>query len=72
MIYSLYRRLSPFFKSLAHNLGLSSGSCRFSPTCSRYAKEALSRHGLIIGSWLTVKRLLKCHPWSRGGYDPVP
>lgn len=72
MIYALYRRLSPFFKSLANNLGLSSGHCRYSPTCSRYAKEAISRHGILIGGWLSIKRLLKCHPWSRGGVDHVP
>lgn len=46
--------------------------CRFEPTCSCYAIEALERHGAWRGSWLTVKRLLRCHPFSPGGYDPVP
>lgn len=47
-------------------------SCRFTPTCSRYALEALRRHGALKGSWLTLKRLLRCHPWGGSGYDPVP
>jgi len=47
-------------------------SCRFTPTCSHYAVEALERHGAVAGSWLATKRILRCHPWSPGGYDPVP
>ena len=46
--------------------------CRFTPTCSQYAIEALKKHGLIKGSWLTIKRLGRCHPWGGHGYDPVP
>lgn len=46
--------------------------CRFSPSCSTYAVEALSVHGLWRGTWLAVWRLLRCHPLSAGGYDPVP
>lgn len=46
--------------------------CRFSPTCSHYAIEALERHGALEGSWLACRRVLRCHPWSAGGYDPVP
>ncbi len=46
--------------------------CRFTPTCSEYAMEAYARHGFFKGTWLTVKRLLKCHPFYPGGYDPVP
>jgi uncharacterized protein len=47
-------------------------SCRYSPSCSQYAIEALRKHGAIKGGWLTVKRLLRCHPWGGHGYDPVP
>ena len=47
-------------------------SCRFTPTCSQYALEALRRHGAIKGFWLTIKRILRCHPWGGSGYDPVP
>jgi uncharacterized protein len=47
-------------------------SCRFQPTCSAYALEAVTQHGAALGSWLAVKRILRCHPWSPGGYDPVP
>lgn len=46
--------------------------CRFYPTCSHYAEEALTRYGFIKGSYLTLCRLLKCHPWHPGGLDPVP
>nr|WP_299241077.1 membrane protein insertion efficiency factor YidD [uncultured Halomonas sp.] len=46
--------------------------CRFWPTCSHYAIEALQRHGPFKGGWLALKRILKCHPWYAGGIDPVP
>jgi putative membrane protein insertion efficiency factor len=47
-------------------------NCRFHPTCSQYAVSALKEHGLLIGSWLSVKRILKCHPLHPGGIDEVP
>ncbi|MFV8835002.1 membrane protein insertion efficiency factor YidD [Aquisalimonas sp.] len=46
--------------------------CRFHPSCSQYAIEAVSSHGVMRGTWLAVRRLLKCHPWHPGGVDPVP
>ena len=48
------------------------GSCRFMPSCSSYAIEALERHGLARGTWLSVRRVLRCHPFRPAGYDPVP
>jgi putative membrane protein insertion efficiency factor len=47
-------------------------TCRFTPTCSQYAVDALTEYGLLRGSWLSAVRLLKCGPWHRGGWDPIP
>jgi uncharacterized protein len=46
--------------------------CRFTPTCSQYALDAIAAHGAASGSWLALKRIARCHPWHRGGFDPVP
>ena len=54
--------ISPFTRS----------SCRYLPTCSGYAIEALNRHGTIRGGYLSIKRILSCHPWGKHGFDPVP
>lgn len=74
------RRTNPFTKVLMwlvvfYREGISPltpPSCRFEPTCSEYALEALRVHGAIRGTGLTVWRILRCAPWSRGGWDPVP
>ncbi len=62
-VIRLYKKLvSPLFPP----------SCRFYPTCSSYAEEAILRFGIVKGGWLSVKRVAKCHPWHPGGFDPVP
>ena len=62
-LISVYQRvLSPYWPS----------SCRYQPTCSHYAQEAIVAHGTLKGGWLALKRLARCAPWGGGGYDPVP
>ena len=63
---SLIRLYQLTFSSLVGNC------CRFQPTCSEYARQAYQKYGFVKGTWLTVKRLARCHPWAKGGYDPVP
>jgi len=47
-------------------------SCRYTPTCSEYAYEAVAKYGVVRGGWMGIKRVLRCHPFAPGGYDPVP
>ncbi len=51
---------------------LSFGVCRFNPTCSEYTYQAITKHGIIKGTYLGVRRVIRCHPLSKGGYDPIP
>jgi len=51
---------------------MSPPSCRFTPSCSQYSYEAISKYGIIKGVWLSIKRVGRCHPWNPGGYDPIP
>jgi len=66
-LLGVYRRLlSPALHAVAP------GGCKFHPSCSQYAVEAIEIHGAALGGWLALKRLARCHPFSRGGFDPVP
>ena len=63
---------APIFFYRRYVSPLTPPTCRFTPTCSAYALEALAKHGPWRGSWLALRRLLRCHPWGGSGYDPVP
>lgn len=67
----LYRLAAPL-KFLLPAPPLAGGCCRYHPTCSHYAEQALTRHGACRGGWLALKRLARCHPFRAGGIDPVP
>jgi len=72
MIISIYQRyVSPVLHSLISLVFGSPAGCRFYPTCSEYSHQAIRKYGIIRGSVLSLKRLLRCHPLSSGGYDPV-
>lgn len=62
-LHRFYKRyVSPLFGS----------ACRFQPSCSTYALQAIEQRGVLVGGWLAFRRILRCNPWSRGGLDPVP
>jgi putative membrane protein insertion efficiency factor len=70
IILKVYKAtLSPFLAILTGGPGT---GCRFSPTCSEYFVEAIEVHGWMVGGWLGIKRIFRCHPWGHSGYDPVP
>ncbi len=67
------KRILVFFIKIYQKIPLSChASCRHIPTCSNYAIEAIEIHGTLKGSFLTIKRILRCNPWGTSGYDPVP
>ena len=68
MRWLLIRLVLLYRGTLGPHLG---GHCRFVPTCSQYAIDAVTRHGPLRGSWRTLKRLARCHPWGGGGHDPA-
>lgn len=66
-----YQKSWFFRSSLLKNLFLSDAACRFQPTCSEYLYQAVRKYGIFKGSWLGLKRIIRCHPWSQGGPDPL-
>jgi putative membrane protein insertion efficiency factor len=72
-LLSGYKRwVSPLLHGVVHTMTPFAGGCRFQPTCSEYAALAITRHGWLRGGRMALWRLLRCHPFARGGFDPVP
>lgn len=67
-----YQRYLSFDTGILKFLFLTDKACRFTPRCSEYTYQAIERYGIIKGSFLGLRRILRCHPWSKGGRDPVP
>ena len=57
---------------LARTLWITDKVCRFTPTCSEYTYQVIERYGIITGLWLGLKRIIRCNPWNKGGFDPIP
>lgn len=66
-----YQKTSFFHGYIARSLFLTDTVCRFTPTCSQYTYEAIEKYGSLKGAWMGLKRIIHCHPWNKGGYDPV-
>ncbi|MDO9028467.1 MAG: membrane protein insertion efficiency factor YidD [Candidatus Roizmanbacteria bacterium] len=66
-----YQKTKFFHGAIARQLFLTDRVCRFTPTCSQYTYEAVKKYGSVKGLFLGLKRIIRCHPWSKGGYDPV-
>lgn len=72
-MHSFYQKyISPLYHFIGHSIFGSSFACRFSPTCSEYSRQAYQTYGIITGTKLTLSRLLRCQPFSKGGLDPLP
>lgn len=67
-----YQRYLSFDTGILKYLFLTDKACRYRPTCSEYTHQAVDHYGIIDGLWLGVKRIIRCHPWSKGGWDPIP
>lgn len=66
-----YQKTAFFHLTIFKQFFLSDQVCRFSPTCSSYTYQAIDKYGIIKGSFLGLKRIVRCHPWSKGGFDPL-
>lgn len=72
MLSFYHRYISPIYHALGRSFFGSTFACRFTPSCSLYARQAYQRYGIIVGTKLSLYRFIKCNPFSKGGYDPVP
>ena len=71
MLIKAYQHTSFFHIQVSRTLFLTDSVCRFKPTCSNYTYQAVEKYGSTKGLWLGLKRIVRCHPWSKGGLDPV-
>jgi len=70
-LIKFYQKYLSFDNGLAKHLFLTDKACRFQPTCSEYSYQAIEKYGILRGGWRGLKRVIRCHPWSQGGKDPV-
>lgn len=70
-IIRFYQKTNWFHNSIAKQLFLTDQVCRFTPTCSEYTYQAIEKYGVLKGFFLGLKRITRCHPWNKGGYDPL-